>query len=40
MTDSDKERKSFRSSYNTKMSSFSKEMLTSADFNEKYKDYR
>ena len=37
MTDSDRERKSFRPSYDRRMS---KEMLTSADFRQKYKGYR
>ena len=40
MTDSDRERKSFRSSYNRRMKSSSKVMLTSADFNKKYKGCR
>ena len=37
MTDSDRERKNFRSSYDRRMN---KEMLTSADFREKYKGCR
>ena len=37
MTDLDRERKSFRPSYDRRMS---KEMLISADFREKYKDCR
>jgi hypothetical protein len=40
MTDSDRERRSFRPSYDRRMRRFSKEMLTSADFREKYNDYR
>ena len=34
ITDSDRERKSFRPSYDGRMRNFSKEMLTSADFRE------
>ena len=38
MTDSDRERKSFRPSYNRRMRRFSKEIPISTDFREKYKD--
>jgi hypothetical protein len=41
MTDSDRERRCFRPSYDRKMAgSFSKEMLASADFREKNRDCR
>ena len=40
MADTDREKKSFRPNYNRRIRNSSKEMLTSADFNEKYKDYR
>ena len=40
MTDTDRERKSFKPSYDRRMRSYNKDMLTSADFREKYNGCR